>query len=282
MVRVLFQDQMRALAPSIFADHAHESRSQRYAYIPTARILDGMRDAGFVPVNVQQSRSRTPDKTDFTKHLIKFSLSDGRLARVGDSIPQVCLVNSHDGSSAYKLYIGLFRFVCSNGLMVCDGSFDSITVQHTGDVRDRVIEGSFKVIKAAQDIGDRVDTWRGITLDRAEQMALAEGALRLRFDRQDETGAPVAAPIPAERLLTVRRHDDTGTDLWSTFNRVQENTVKGGQDYRAPRAAGQRRARRMHVREVTGIDQNTSLNRALWTLADALKRHKTGEASLAA
>lgn len=269
-------DNMRKLAPSVFATRPHESRSERYAYIPTSHVLAGMRDAGFVPVSVQQCRSRTPDKRDFTKHIIKFSRHDVANVRVGDSIPQVCLINSHDGSSAYKLYVGLFRFVCSNGLMVCDGSFDSVTIQHTGDVRDSVIEGSYRVINAAKDVGDRVEDWRGITLDHGEQTAFARAALQLRYDGDDKP-----APIAAETLLAPKRHEDRGPDLWSTFNRIQENVVKGGQKYTLPPARGQRRNRRMHVRPVEGIDQNTTLNRALWRLADEMKRIKTGE-SLAA
>jgi len=268
-------DRMRALAPSVFANRPHESRSERYAYIPTSTVLAGLRNEGFVPVSVQQSRSRTPGKAEFTKHLIKLSRADVTSVRVGDSIPQVCLVNSHDGTSAYKLYVGLFRFVCSNGLMVCDGSFDSITIQHTGNVRDEVIEGSYRVIEAAKAIGDRVDEWRGITLDTGEQMALATAAHQLRWDGADDEKR---APIEPAALLTAQRHEDNGADLWRTFNRVQENTIKGGQRYTLPPAQGHFRRRRMHVREVAGIDQNTSLNRALWTLADALKKHKTGEA----
>lgn len=267
-------DRMRALAPSVFADRPHESRSERYQYIPTSNILAGLRSEGFIPVSVQQSRARDPGKAEYTKHLIKFSRADVSSVRVGDSIPQVCLVNSHDGTSAYKLYVGLFRFVCSNGLLVCDGSFDSISVPHMGNVRDRVIEGSYEVINAAKAIGDRVDEWRGITLDAGEQTALATAALQLRYDDK-------AAPITADKLLTVKRREDAGADLWSTFNRVQENTIKGGQNYTLPPAAGQWRGRRMEVREVKGIDQNTSLNRALWTLADMLKKHKTGEARAA-
>src|SRR5512147_730508 len=160
-------------APSVFATHAHDSRSDRYAYIPTAHVLAGLRAEGFLPVSVQQCRTRTPDRRAFTKHMLKFSRADVTNVRVGDSIPQVCMMNAHDGTSSWKLYIGIYVFLCSNGLVVCDGTFDCITVHHTGDVRDAVIEGSYKVIQAAKETGDRVADWKGITLDRGEQLALA-------------------------------------------------------------------------------------------------------------
>jgi len=107
-------------------------------------------------------------------------------------------------------------------------------------------------------------------------MAFATAALQLRFDEKIQEGE--ALPIVADDYLAVRRNEDRGNDLWKTFNRIQEGVIKGGQKYTLPPAKGQRRERRMEVRPVQGIDQNTALNRALWRLADELKRIKTGEA----
>lgn len=268
----LSDDHIRRNAPSVFAEAPHESRSQKYAYIPTSSVLAGLRAEGFLPVSVQQCRSRTPGKADFTKHLIKLIRQGQELARVGDSVSQVCLVNSHDGTSAYKLYLGRFRFACSNGLLVCDGTFDSISIPHTGNVRDEVIEGSFEVIDAAKKVDERVEQWRGLTLGTDEQMAFARAAHLLRWDGADDSKA--ADQVAPTALLKVRRPEDRGTDLWTTFNRVQENVIKGGQDYVLPPARGQFRRRNMKVRPVTGIDQNTSLNRALWKLGDEMRKLK--------
>src|SRR5581483_3795751 len=255
----LSDDQIRAAAPSVFAEAAHESRSGRYAYIPTVRVLEAMRKEGFVPVKVSQSLARIEGRKDFTKHMLTFRHASLGVARVGDSIPQVCLVNSHDGSSSYKLFAGMHRFVCSNGLLVCDGEFDSISVPHTGNIRDRVIEGSFTVIDEARKAGERVADWQAVHLTPPEQEIFANAALQLRFE-----GA-ARIPTTAAAVLQPRRREDAGVDLWSTFNRVQENVVKGGQRYRGANG------RRMTTRAVKGIDGNTTLNRALWRLADEMK-----------
>ena len=45
----LSDDQIRRVAPSIFADAPHESRSERYSYIPTAAVLTELRKEGFQP-----------------------------------------------------------------------------------------------------------------------------------------------------------------------------------------------------------------------------------------
>lgn len=69
--RPLLDDQIRAVAPSIFADAPHESRSERYSYIPTAKVLQELRGEGFEPFMVCQTRVRADDRRDYTKHMIR-------------------------------------------------------------------------------------------------------------------------------------------------------------------------------------------------------------------
>jgi hypothetical protein len=54
----LSDDQIRSVAPSIFADDKHASRSDRYAYIPTGAVLSELRKEGFQPFMVCQTRVR--------------------------------------------------------------------------------------------------------------------------------------------------------------------------------------------------------------------------------
>ncbi len=261
----LSDDQIMRKAPSVFAESAHESRSDRYAYIPTVAVLDAMRKEGFLPVKAEQSKSRTEDKQNYTKHMLTFMhASQSGEIRVGDSIAQIRLVNAHDGSSAYKMFAGRFRYACSNGLIVCDSEFDSVSIQHTGNIRDRVIEGSFEVLDAARNAGERIEQWQALQLSAPEQEAFANAALQLRFDGADKI------PTTAKAILEPKRREDTGNDLWTTFNRVQEGVIRGGQRYRGDNG------RRMRTREVKSIDGNTSLNRALWRLAEELKAIKAG------
>ncbi|MBA4682793.1 MAG: DUF932 domain-containing protein, partial [Pseudomonas sp.] len=92
----LSDDQIRAVAPSIFAETPHESRSERYSYIPTAAVLSELRSEGFEPFMVCQTRVRHEDRREFTKHMIRLrhaSQIDGAEAN------EVILLNSHDGTS---------------------------------------------------------------------------------------------------------------------------------------------------------------------------------------
>ena len=62
-----------------------------------------------------------------------------------DSIPEIVFLNSHDGTSAYQLRVGLYRVICTNGLIVSQGAFPMVRVHHRGDVVDAVISGALEM-----------------------------------------------------------------------------------------------------------------------------------------
>ena len=110
----LSDDQIRRVAPSIFADAPHESRSERYSYIPTATVLTELRKEGFQPFMVTQTRVRDEGRREHTKHMIRLR----HASQInGAEANEIVLLNSHDGTSSYQMLAGMFRFVCSNGLV---------------------------------------------------------------------------------------------------------------------------------------------------------------------
>ncbi len=270
-VAALTDDQLRRAAPSVFAEAPHASRSERYAYIPTHQVLAGLRAEGFEVFSATQARTRSQDRREYTKHLLRLRhVGDaGRALDVGDSVPEICLLNSHDGTSAYQLFAGLFRLVCRNGLMVPETTLGGVKVQHSGKVREQVIAGAFEILDGCTRVIESRDAMRAVALSEPEQQAFARAALRVRFDDRTAEGTDKPAPITTEQALMPRRFEDRSGDLWTTFNRVQENLVRGGLEARS--ANGQRRS----TREVRGIDQSVSLNRALWTLAEEMRSLKT-------
>jgi len=264
-------DQVARYAPSAFAREAHESRSSRYTYIPTVNIIEGMMKAGFQPFKASQSRTRIEGKKEFTKHMIRFrQMNQSQSLVVGDIIPEVVMINSHDGTSSYKLILGLYRLACLNGLMVSESEIGSISIHHKGNILEEVIEGSNHLISHAAESLDTVNKWQCLQLTTGEQQAFAEAARILRF--ADSEGK-VDTPITPELLLRPRRYADQGDDLWKTFNRVEENVIKGGLSAIARDDNG-RRLRRVSSRQVKGIDQDIKLNRALWVLAERMAELK--------
>lgn len=267
----LSDDRIRSLAPSAFAIQPYVKQSNRYAFIPTSAVIEGMRQAGFVPVMASQSRCQLEDKRDFTKHMIRFR-SVGSIAQeavVGDSILEAVLINSHDGTSAYKLMCGVFRFVCSNGMVVADSLLESIHIRHTGNVIEEVIAESHRILEQAPKVIDTIRDWQTIELAPVEQRFLAESAHSLRFPVDEETGEAHTKVTP-ELLLSPRRRDDSNPDLWHTFNRIQENSIRGVKTW--GRVNG--RVERISSRQVKGIDQDVKLNRALWALAEKMAELK--------
>jgi len=256
----LSDDQIRAVVPSIFAIDKHDSRSERYTYIPTIDVLNGLRHEGFQPFMVCQTRVRDDGKREHTKHMI-------RLRHAGDissaEANEIILLNSHDGSSSYQMLSGLFRFVCQNG-MVCGETLGDVRVPHKGNIVQNVINGAFDVLDGFDLIREQKEGMQALTLNRDEQTAFAHAALSLRYDPTDDT----PPPITETQLLTPRRFEDRSDDLWTVFNKLQENLTRGGLHGRS------RSGRVMSTRAVTGIDQNVKLNRALWVLADAMRRLK--------
>lgn len=265
----LENEQLAAVVPSIFATQAHESRSDRFAPIPTINVLNGLRNEGFDPFFAQQAKTRIEGKEEFTKHMIR--LRHRSLARADGEAFEIILVNANDGTSSYQMIPGFFRFVCANGLMVGD-TFNEVKVRHSGDAISQVIDGAYTVLDEAPRITAQVDEFKGLRLSAPEQEAFAEAAHTLRFPKAYEAEKPTDAPITAEMLLRARRRDDLGENLWTTLNVVQENVIRGGQRGRVRGSNG--RIRRASTREVKGIDQGKTLNRALWTLAERMQELK--------
>lgn len=266
----LVDEQLRHIAPSIFAENAHESRSSRYTYIPTIDVLNGLRREGFQPYMVCQGSTRVPGKSDFTKHMVRMRhVSDQAKSEANEII----LVNSHDGTSSYQMLSGVLRFVCNNGL-VCGEGIEDYRVPHKGNIVDQVIEKAWTTLDGFGYIREVTDEMKSVTLSDAQAERFAQAALQIRYEpTKDDDGNWKPAPIDAYQLLTQRRPADAGRDVWTTFNRVQENAVRGGL---AARSANNRRIR---TREVVGIDNSLDLNKRLWTLAQFVA---TGVASAVA
>jgi hypothetical protein len=270
-------DEMRRRLPSIFADHAHSSRSEKYQYISTADTVEVLQKNGFVPVEARVSHSKDIVRQSFAKHLIRFRSTASPVVerKLGDISFEVILKNAHDGSAAYSFLAGLFRLACLNGMVVSAGDIASVHVRHTGNraaLLDKVVEGAHAVLQTAPLALEAPVKWSGIELSRDEQHAFAESARVVRFG---DAEGKVESPIAADQLLHPRRPADLGNDLWRTFQRVQENAVRGGLTALGRNADGH--LRRSTTREIKGIDGDVKLNRALWQLADQMARIKTGE-----
>lgn len=260
--RALTDDELMRYVPSVFSEDKHDSRSERYTYIPTITLLDKLRHEGFQPFFACQTRVRNLGRVEHTKHMLRLR-REGQIA--GEEVPEIILLNSHDGSSSYQMIPGMFRFVCANG-MVCGDTFGQIRVPHKGDIVEQVIEGAYEVLGIFDKVTESREEMKALQLNNEEQQIFAEAALEWKYDPKGE-GKHI--PLSSDDVLRVRRHADRSDDLWTTYQRVQENMIKGG--LLGKNANGNRQ----RTRAVTGIDGDVRLNRALWGMAEKMKNLKS-------
>ncbi|EGG3527288.1 DUF945 domain-containing protein [Salmonella enterica] len=253
--RPLTHEELMQYTPSVFGEDKHTSRSEKYTYIPTITLLENLRREGFEPFFACQSRVRDPGRRDYTKHMLRLRRA-GQIT--GRQVPEIIILNSHSGESSFQLLPGMWRQVCANGL-VCGQSFGEIRVPHRGDIAGKVIEGAYDVLGVFDRVEEKREAMQSLLLPPPAQQALAKAALTYRFGEEHQ-------PVAATQILTPRRYEDRKDDLWSVFNRIQENLSKGGLPGRTAQG------KRTHTRAVNGIDGDVRLNRALWVMAEQMQQ----------
>ena len=258
----LSRNDLRQTVPSVFATTPWEGMSESYRFIPTADVLDMMTDQGFRVTSARQSRTRIEGKAPFTKHMIRLrheSVMDAR-----DEVPEVVLINSHDRSSAYRVFSGVFRLVCENGMIVQSADFGSFSIRHSGsrDLFQQVRDATTQIMEGVPTIMNRIADWKEIILPRPRQVEFAREAWHLKPNDS----------IPPVWLLTARRDEDmtlpdASRDLWTTTNVLQESLMRGGLTGR------NERGRRVTTRSVKAVDAEVKINRRLWELAETFSRN---------
>jgi len=246
---------LRSRAPAVYAPAAHERTSHAYTFISTARVLDALGQVGFVPVEARQTATRAVSVLH-ARHLIRLRRRLETVA-LSEAVPEIWFLNSHDGTTAYQLRVGLYRAVCTNGLVVSVGTFPVWRIAHRGDVLDDVVRAAQEIAERFGTLAIAVERMERTMLTDSERLDFAQQAYTLRFP-DDHHGA-----MEPSQLLVPRRPEDVGNDLWHTLNVVQEGVLRGGLIRRS--VSG----RLTRTRRITAIREDVRLNAALWDLAMA-------------
>lgn len=256
---MLTDDQIREIAPSVFATHAAPDTSGRYAYIPSYTVLRQMRSLGFQPVSVREGKKKQPSGRAFAMHEIRFQRADHMAAvaeaGLGGLIPQALLRNSHDRTSPISLEAGALRVVCLNGMCMPGEQFGGFRVRHAGDPSKRADDlgkGFSILMERLDNVVSVAGDWQKIHLSDSQMAAFAVKALTLKGTTLD---------IDAVRVLTARRPEDMGDSLWSVYNRAQENITKGGMPGHT------RSGRRSALKAISTLAADVDFNRKLWAFA---------------
>jgi hypothetical protein len=245
--KALSSDDLRRCAPSIFAEHARPGVSSRYTFVSTAQVVALLGAEGWDPVKASEQRVRLEDRVGFQMHEIRFArrvdLEAGAF-QVGSARAEMILQNAHDGSRAYRIDAGLYRLVCRNGLVVADADFAHVAIRHMDVSAEAFAKAAQSVAENTPRMLEAVAKWQ---------------AVRWEADQ------PVTKLLNPEKLLAPVRYGDAATDLWTTFNVVQEHLIRGGDRYLGYTAG--MGIRRSTTRPVGGLSQGQKLNKSLWALA---------------
>lgn len=262
---------LRDVTPSVFSETRAEHLSERYAQIPTAEVLDGLLSDGWGITFAAQAKARDADGREHTKHVVRLRRA-GELA-LRQEFPEVILYNSHNGTSAFRLMAGFFRLVCLNGLVV--GQVDrGVSVPHRGNVIEGVRAGAHEIGHELAEVAPLIEDMKTTPLNTEESRLLASHALALRFD--DDTAGRV------DDALRTRRYEDRPREanLWTTYNVVQENVIRGG--IRAERTDANGRSKTTRARAVGSVERDLKLNAQLFALAREFHALKRGTSTLLA
>lgn len=272
--RILTEDEMRKMAPSIFAETAHESRSAKFRPIPTIEVLRNLASEGFFPVSVAQSGSRSLGRRAFAKHLVRMRRFDDKAEdlQVGDTTAEFCLSNANDGTSNWVVRGGLFRVACLNGAIVNLHQMEGMKIRHMNKdpnprrIIDDVIEGTYRVLEHAGSLLDAPRNWSQMQLDEGAQFDLATQAHAFLY--RDIDGV-IRTSVKPMQLLDVRRAADMEPNLWVAFNRIQEAALRGGIEAVSINRDSEGRLveHRHRTYAITALDRSLKINTGLFDIA---------------
>jgi hypothetical protein len=245
----------------------HSELSNKYSLINTRRLLDIAESQGF---KTAQTKFPKGKNSAHALHIVRLDLPGYENIQVKEYKPQVIIQNAHDGTSSIRIMAGVFRLVCSNGLVAGDTSLN-IRLRHVG-LKQEMVEEAFQIAaKQVHGMADRVEAFKARTMSNEAILHMIEKALVVRAKAsglsETETNSLLTYRDGANTLLMnrVRRGADRGTGLWEVFNRVQENSVRNsGLVYKGDDDQYHR------LYSVNGIQANTKLNQELWELAESM------------
>lgn len=262
----LTEDVIRETAPFVYATApTNPAVSDRYTFCPTNRIIEDMEKLGWGVVQARQQRA-SKRKGIMSFHMVAFqnpSIYIAKQTEQGETdicYPRIIVTNSHDGRSAFKFMVGIFRLVCSNGLVVATDTFQQVAIRHINyDFEElrRIVAESIDTV--AQQIGV-MNEMQNLELTEEQKRSFAISALRIRKGmKADESFKVAPSDEDIEEMLEPVREEDKGNDLWTVFNVLQERMTKGQFHFGKTKTGKARKAR-----PITGLAKDLDVNTKLF------------------
>ena len=243
-------EEIKQVAPSVFTTDKAPHLSDKYVQTPTSRVVEDLMKLGWQVTKAQEVKARKGK--GFQKHIIVFRNPDIMIKGKNgdDSFPQILLTNSHDGKAAFNFRVGIFRLVCSNGLVISDADFSNVSIRHTNYTFETLQTKIGEIIAKLPGLVQKINLFKSKILTQEQMNDFATKAATLRTKQV----------VNAMDLLNSVREQDNGDDLWVVFNRVQEKVIGGEFSY------GRKNRK---SRSVKSFQKDIELNEQLFELAES-------------
>lgn len=261
-------NQLQKQAPALFTQQPHHEVSDMYHFIPTIDVVNEIKSHNWHPVSVSQANVRDEDKEGTQQHLVKFRHFDD-LLNPQDNAVELLLFNSHDRTKSFSISAGIYRFVCSNGLVIADSVFETYKIKHLGERDNDVATAVANITAIKPKLMNKIETLENISLTQGEKEAFAKSSIPLRFDKH--------LKVDHQDLLIPHREEDIKDDLYTVLNVIQENLLRGNIS-----GVNKDTNRRFTSKEITSISKDVDVNQGLWDIAERIASIKEPSYSLAA
>ena len=236
--------------------------SKHYSFVPTSRVINDLRTMGWNPVDAVQVKARKQSTNGYQKHMITFE-NDSYKKENTTEYPQLLLTNSHDGGNAFTLSAGIFRLVCSNGLVLKTEDYGTSRLVHKGYSFKAIQDLVNDFVATIDETLTRITAMKEVELTKAQQIEFAKAAALLCFTEKSYNEQNISDVVDLDDLLNVERKEDEGNGLWEVYNRVQESLVQGKFHY----IGGNKKSRK--ARPIKNFKQSIDVNKKLSELAFA-------------
>lgn len=270
--KFLSMDDLKRLCPAAFLTSPTNPKvSERYVHANTATVISDLEKLGWKPVQAKQCRQKKNSSGIRSFHMVAFQNPDvkickpvtdvdGNTTEVVDSYPRIILTNSHDGFNSFKFMVGLFRLVCSNGLVVCSDEMVNMSIRHVNYDFEALRLVVTNAIEQVPNIVNTMNTMKNTILSEDNKKELATAVVKIRKEVDDNQKIDIDEKTIMDILMPVRE-EDNGDDLWTIFNVCQEKLIKGGFQ-----SVGKNNKSRKQ-RGITSIKKDVDYNQRLWTAA---------------
>ena len=240
--------------------------SKHYSFVPTMNVVNDLRDLGYEVVDAKQVKARKKSTNGYQKHMITFEHPKYKVEGK-EEYPQILLTNSHDGGNAFTLSAGIFRLVCSNGLVIKTEDYGSARLVHKGYSFEAVQKLVKEFEETVGEVLDKITEMKKVQLTKEQQIEFAKKAALLRFTAKSYNEDNIADVVSIDDLLNVDRKEDAGNGLYEVFNRVQESIVQGKYLYAASGKVNDADTKTRKARPIKNFKQSIDVNKKLSALA---------------